>query len=375
MNDTVRKILLGIVIIAIGGTIFYVQSKSAAPKDDGLSDEQVVELGNSGSKAKDTKYERAKELVEPNGFINTDGITLGELVGKKVILVDFWTYSCINCQRTTPFLNSWYDKYRDKGLEIIGVHTPEFDFEKKYENVVRAVEKFEIEYPVVQDNDYKTWRAYKNRYWPRKYLIDIDGFIVYDHIGEGAYEETERKIQELLKERMTRLGESGDIEMELTAEQKKSGQVGSPEVYFGALRNELLTNGRRGQVGKQINEAVENPETNRLYLVGAWDIQEEYAQNDSERAKVVFLYGASNVFTVAAGANGKEVVVEVLRDGKPIPEAVAGDDIYFENGKSYMKVSEEQLYTIIKDPEGFGAHILTLIPQTPGLQMFTFTFG
>src|SRR3989344_3254541 len=154
------------------------------------------------------------EIVNPSGFLNTgvdsDGkvapVTLGDLVGKKVILVDFMTYSCINCQRTFPHVKAWYEKYKDKGLEIVGIHTPEFAFEKNIENVRVAMKKAGITYPVVLDNDYGTWKAYANNYWPRKYLIDINGNIVYDHIGEGAYEETEMKILELLEERAKLLG-------------------------------------------------------------------------------------------------------------------------------------------------------------------------
>ena len=164
------------------------------PKTLTISDKKRIE-----NKSKD--YKKAIELVSPDGYINVDNITIKELIGKKVILVDFWTYSCVNCQRTLPFLTRWYDKYEGEGLEIIGVHTPEFKFEQDYNNVLRATQKWNVKYPVVQDNSYKTWQAYENRYWPRKYIIDIDGFIVYDHIGEGAYEETEKKIQELLKER------------------------------------------------------------------------------------------------------------------------------------------------------------------------------
>lgn len=141
------------------------------------------------------------EIVNPAGFVNTEGITLKELVGKKVILVDFMTYSCISCIRSFPYTNEWYEKYKDEGLEIVGIHTPEFAFEKNIENVRSAMEHYDIKYPIVLDNEYATWRAYDNKYWPRKYLIDIHGMIVYDHIGEGAYAETEEKIQELLRER------------------------------------------------------------------------------------------------------------------------------------------------------------------------------
>ena len=139
---------------------------------------------------------KAPELAA-GSWINSQPLSIADLKG-KVVMVDFWTYSCINCIRTLPHMNAWQEKYADKGLIIIGIHTPEFEFEKNYANVKFAVEKYGIKYPVVQDNDYKTWRAYGNSYWPRKYLIDKEGNIRYDHIGEGGYEETEKVIQQLL---------------------------------------------------------------------------------------------------------------------------------------------------------------------------------
>ena len=141
-------------------------------------EEVPLHIADMTVEQKAMRYERAKEITTPDGFINTDAISVGELVGQKVILIDFWTYSCINCQRTTPYLNAWYETYKDQGLEIIGLHTPEFAFEEEYQNVLQAVENLGIKYPVVLDNDYSTWRAYRNRFWPHKYLIDIDGFIV-----------------------------------------------------------------------------------------------------------------------------------------------------------------------------------------------------
>ena len=158
--------------------------------------------------AVNSQFVQAPEIVNPSGFINTDSkpITLGEFKGKKVVLVSFWTYSCINCKRTLPYLNSWYEKYRDQGLEIVSIHTPEFAYERILKNVEEeALNTFDIKYPVVLDNDYSIWKAFGNRYWPRKYIIDIDGYIVYDHIGEGAYDETEEKIQKALKKRAERL--------------------------------------------------------------------------------------------------------------------------------------------------------------------------
>ena len=142
---------------------------------------------------------KAPEIIPGGEWFNTEPLTLEQLKG-KVVLIDFWTYSCINCQRTFPYLRTWHEKYKDKGLVIIGVHSPEFEFEKDVENVAGAAEDFKLTYPIVQDNDFATWRAYKNRYWPAKYFIDKDGNIRYTHFGEGAYDESERIIQELLAE-------------------------------------------------------------------------------------------------------------------------------------------------------------------------------
>ncbi len=153
-------------------------------------------------------YTRAPEIIKPSGYVNTGGkpITIDEFRGKKVVLLDVWTYSCINCQRTIPYLNSWHEKYEKEGLQIIGIHTPEFAYEKDLENVEWAVQQFGIKFPNVLDNEYATWKELGNNYWPRKYLVDVDGFIVYDHIGEGSYEETEAAIQRALMERAVVVG-------------------------------------------------------------------------------------------------------------------------------------------------------------------------
>jgi thiol-disulfide isomerase/thioredoxin len=145
------------------------------------------------------------EFVNPSGFLNSQPFTMKDVVGKKVILVEILTYSCINCQRTFPHTNALYAKYKDQGLEIIGIHTPEFAYEKDKGNVQDALQKFGIQFPVVQDNAYETWNAYGNQYWPHTYLVDIHGSIVYDHVGEGGYEEIEKKVQALLQERSDRL--------------------------------------------------------------------------------------------------------------------------------------------------------------------------
>lgn len=328
---------------------------------------------------KAAKFERAKEISTPDGFINlADGksaLALSELVGKKVILIDFWTYSCINCQRTTPYLNAWYEKYRDQGLEIVGIHTPEFQFEHKYENVLAATKKFGIEFPVVLDNDYSTWTAYENRYWPRKYLIDIDGFIVYDHIGEGAYEETEGKIQEALKERIAVLNLGGSVaggmvNPKAVDKSEVAGAI-SPEIYFGSLRNTLLGNGRPGISGPQTFTEPQNALSNVLYLDGAWTIASEYAENTSAPAKIVFRYQAKHVYMVARA--NSEVRIRVLRDGVPVG-VLGGADVSNENGVSVLRVKDDQLYHLVSE-SGREEHTLELIIENPGFQAFTFTFG
>lgn len=361
MTSAARRLALGAIFVVVAASIWYLQSQKA---DRPSGQSVAITTGKTGA------YPQAVEISTPDAFINTDGITVGELVGKKVILVDFWTYSCINCQRTLPYLNAWYDKYRDQGLEILGVHTPEFEFEKKLENVQKAVDRFNIEYPVILDNDFSTWTAYRNRYWPRKYLIDINGHIVYDHIGEGAYDETEARIQEVLKERAVALNEEVQVATDMA---KPVGAITdmlanrSPEIYFGASRNERLGNGAVGREGEASFTLPESFKDSTFYLSGRWDLQSEFARNVSE-GSLVFRYRAMNVYMVARAE--KELVVKVLRDGRPVTGVEAGADV--QNG--VMRVQEDRLYHLIAEPSG-SEHMLELIIEEPGLEAFTFTFG
>ena len=366
-------------IIVIAGVIDFINANSVSKKgsDEAISVVPRMSSEQSGTKKeeKSKRYELAKEITTPDGYINTDGkaIAINSLIGKKVILIDFWTYSCINCQRTTPYLNAWYEKYKDKGFVIIGIHTPEFGFEKDYNNVKAAVEKFGIKFPVVLDNDYSTWTAYKNQYWPRKYLIDIDGYVVYDHIGEGQYEETEQKIQEALGERMAILGEDGTIDKAITKEIPVQGGPKSPETYFGATSNQFFGNGTRGVVGDQkslIAPAKINPDT--LYLSGDCNIANESAQNGSPNAGIEYKYNAKDVFFVSQADN--EIVVEVLRDGEPLGSEAGADIVKNSDGKTFVKIKEARLYKIIQGDRS-EAHIIEFRILKPGLEAFTFTFG
>jgi len=170
-------------------------------EDEAASREAEREDAAERITRKEAEFPRANEIIAPTGFINTEGVSIGENLGEKVVLLEFWTYSCFNCQNVQPYLNQWHEEYEDDGLLVIGVHRPEFEFEKDPASVQTAVEEADIRYPVVLDNNSATWDAYDNRYWPARYLIDADGFIRYQHFGEGAYEENEEEIQKLLKEK------------------------------------------------------------------------------------------------------------------------------------------------------------------------------
>ena len=306
---------------------------------------------------------KAPEIVSPSGFINTglnpDGsprpITISEFKDKKVVLLDIWTYSCINCQRTLPYIESWYEKYKDMGLVVIGLHTPEFAFEKVKGNVEDAVKKFGLTYPIVMDNDYATWRAYGNRYWPRKYLISADGKIVYDHIGEGAYEETEEMIQLALSE-LNQTKIDGSVSKPSGVVSYEPSKVKSPEIYFGSDRNQYLGNGIPALLGEQTLSLPSSINKNFLYLEGIWNFSSEFATNSSS-VKIVFKYDAKNVYMVANSEKG--ITVTVYKDGQK---------------EKTVFIKANTLYSLIEG-EDYGEHTLEIDIPEAGLNVFTFTFG
>lgn len=356
-------------------------------KNSGVKNDNTVTAPHFMTTAqKSLRYSKFTELTGIKGYINTNNlpITIGQYVGKKVILIDFWTYSCINCQRTLPYVNGWYDTYEKDGLVIIGIHTPEFAFEKVQKNVEDAVARLGIKYPVVLDNDYATWNAFGNQYWPRKYLIDIDGYVVYDHIGEGDYDITETAIQKALTERATRIGQSDVLKnvQGTTMLQPKDimmtdgSKLGSPETYFGAFRNTYLANGTQNKIGIQQFTLPVNMRSNNLYLNGSWNIFKEYAESiasaenssDNTVAKIVYQYTAKDVYFVAASDLGADI--EVWQDGAKISNE-AGADVS-KNG--IMTVKEDRLYKVVHNSD-YGTHTLELRVMKGVLKAFTFTFG
>lgn len=324
---------------------------------------------------KQSQFSKAPELQGIVGYINTDdGITLQKLRdGGKVVLVDFWTYSCINCQRTIPYLNAWYEKYKDQGLVIVGVHSPEFGFEKDYNNVLDAVERFGIKYPVVQDNDFATWKAYKNNFWPRKYLIDVDGFVRFDHIGEGAYDATELVIQDLLAERAHRL----NITMEMNKSLAQPGgavgvdfnQVRTPEIYFGYRFARSPLGNSESFVTEQSHYYALPPSdawrSNIAYLGGEWYSHTEYVELRGVEGVVGLKYSARNVNIVADG-NG---TISVRVDGKGVSDSDAGNDIV----GGVANVDGSRLYSLVIS-ESYGAHEIEM-RVSGDVRIYTFTFG
>ncbi|MDB5195510.1 MAG: hypothetical protein JWO84_694 [Parcubacteria group bacterium] len=317
------------------------------------------------------RYQKAPELAQPDAYLNTGGqpISLAQYRGKNVVLIDFWTYSCINCQRTLPYLTKWYAKYKDQGLVIIGVHTPEFAFEHVESNVAAALKQFGITYPVVLDNEYRTWNAFNNQFWPREYLIDIDGYIVHDHAGEGEYDVTEKAIQEALAERAQRLGLASTVAAStVSLPPPDLAAVGSPETYFGAARNEFLGNGTPSSVGTQTLAFPDATSPNTLYLRGTWNFSKEYAETAGP-AGIRFLYKAHDVYLVASAAT--PVTITVLRDGKPVG-SFAGSDV--NPSTSTATISEQRLYRLVHDTTA-GVHTIEIQVSGQGFDAYTFSFG
>jgi thiol-disulfide isomerase/thioredoxin len=369
-----RYIALGVVLVLIAGAILYLEHGKVG--SSGPVSTQVATSATSTPHSADYAknkliYQPALELVHPDGYINTGGqeLKLGDLIGKKVILLDFWTYSCINCQRTIPYLEGWYKKYGPSGFVVVGVHAPEFDFEKMLANVQMGVTKFGITYPVVLDSKHQTWAAYHNNYWPEEYLIDIDGLIREHSIGEGNYDETETNIQKLLAERNRALGLTMPIPTGLI-DASYTVNTGSPETYFDAARNQYLGNGRQGAIGVQEFSLPQEARPNTLYLGGTWDIEQEFAENKSASASIEFHYSAKGVYFVASSTLPKGTTITVFEDDKPLSKD-RGADV---DASGHVRIKEPRLYKLIEH-SGQQEHVLQIQVESPGLDAYTFTFG
>ncbi len=306
----------------------------------------------------------APNFVGITKWLNTDkSLSLKDLKG-KVVLVDFWTYTCINCIRTLPHVTAWYDKYKDKGFVVIGVHTPEFAFEKDTGNVENAIKQFGIHYPVGQDNNYTTWTNYSNEYWPAEYLIDAQGNVRRTHFGEGEYDQSEKAIQQLLKE----AGQKVATNIENMPDQTPHEEI-SPETYFGASRMAYFFSNGTLPTGIQTFTLPTSVPLNTFAFGGGWNILNEYAQAGAS-AVVKYQFTANNVYMVVGPGNQKNGSVHVLLDSKEITSENAGEDIK----GSTVSVDSQRLYHLVNLHGKAGEHTLQL-EFGPGIQLFTFTFG
>ncbi len=304
----------------------------------------------------------APDVTEPGEFFNTDGepVSIADLTAAgKTVLVDFWTYTCINCIRTLPEVESWYERYERDGLVVIGVHTPEFPFERDAGNVADAIETNGLTYPVVQDNDYGTWNAFGNQYWPAKYLIDSNGRVRYAHFGEGGYAETEDAIRSLLAEHGARAA-AVDVD---TADPR----LRTPETYLGAARAQGWTNGALRVGSRDFGAAAGPPPANGFSYSGGWSIAGDDATS-LEGARIDATFTAARVFLVL-GSPDHDRRVRVLLDGRPIANGDAGGDVH----DGVLTVGSQRLYDLV-DLAAAGRHTLTL-EFAPGIAGYAFTFG
>ena len=297
-----------------------------------------IEIGDK------SKLQKVPSILDASVYINTSTNELAEILEGKVVLYDIWTYSCINCIRTLPYITTWDEKYRDEGLVIVGIHTPEFEFEKDEDNVLAAIQKFDINYPVVLDNEKEIWNAFQNKYWPRKYIADHDGYIRYDHIGEGAYKETEKVIQQLLQERSESLNiKTNNFELTILKEFEHS-TFRTPELYFGykfaSGRNNLGNeNGFKPEDVVEYNIPLEIKQ-HYFYLDGKWNNSKDSMKLVSENGLIILQYNAKQVNIVAS--NNAEL--EIFIDGEFVPKHMVGMDL---SSHSKIIITEPRLYNII----------------------------
>ena len=359
-------VLMGVVAITIGRDTNLLTKFSfvntAAAKEHRPA--RAPALGDEGS---------MPDLGGAVGWLNSAPLSSKSLRG-KVVLVDFWTYSCINSLRELPYVKSWAAKYKDAGLVVIGVHAPEFGFEKERANVENAVRELKVVYPVPIDSDHRIWQAFNNEYWPADYFIDAKGRIRYHHFGEGEYVESERVIQELLKEN----GATGLDERTVSisaegVEAPPSGDEQSPETYVGYRRAErFVSPGRLAHDSQKAYIPPATPSLNQWGLSGSWNVGPESAVLQAEPGKIVFRFHARDLHMVLGPAkDGKPVRFKVKLDGNA-PGADCGIDSAPDgNGE----VREPRLYQLIRQKGQVKDRTFEIEFLDPGVQAFSFTFG
>ena len=361
----------------------------AAPTPEPTPTPVPAETGRTGDEP------LAPKLRNTGAWINSEPFTLESRRG-EIVLIDFWTFSCVNCIRTLPYLKSWHEKYAGSGLVILGVHSPEFEFEKVLENVQDAVDEFGLRYPIVQDNDFGTWRSFRNRYWPAKYLIDKDGYIRYYHFGEGRYQETEQWIRALLEETGADLsGISAETEeppaLDVGIRDAGADERVTRELYAGFRRNfNALQSGATPvyvlhseffvQPGEDVLYSDPGDHRNHfMYLEGLWRNTEESLVHarDTEGFTdyVALLFYGTSVNGVMGPVDSEPFTVRVIMDEAPLTPEQAGVDVTFDDeGNSIVVVDKARMYHLV-ELASYEGHELKLSSNSDDMELFAFTFG
>lgn len=392
-RDNISALVMAIAVVSLitGFAIYfnspYLNKAASSEQQESNFIPASIESKNGSiiSQIDKSQFKKAPDFAKITGYINTEEgrpINLKDLKG-KVVLVDFWTYSCINCIRTLPYLVDWNEKYADKGLVIVGVHSPEFEFEKNVDNVKAAVQKYGIKYPVIQDNDKGTWDAYQNRYWPRKYLVDNEGYIRYDHIGEGGYAETEKVIRSLLAERAAQTGISAiNLDTNTNTTTPKNVQtvdftkVKTPELFFGyEFARAPLGNSEGFRPNQTVTYSIpqrSDLKPNTIYLIGDWKNNADNMELQSDTGRIALAYSAKSVNIVAGGKGEGGEELSISENGVALTNKSGRGIDLSEQGK--LVVDGQRLYNIVMH-EGYDWRSLIIDVKGKGFQIYTLTFG
>jgi len=396
LGDVLRRVLgvaalLAVVAIGLGwdtGLLTRLSTVSTARIEQGLLDAvpgaqpaappmMMMAGATAGADAPLPVEGTLPALDGATGWLNSPPLKAEQLRG-KVVLVDFWTYSCINCLRAMPFVHEWERRYRDHGLVVVGVHTPEFAFERDPRNVIKAVQQLKVEYPVALDNQYSIWRAFNNQYWPAQYFVDAQGNIRAHQFGEGNYAHSEQVIRRLLTEAgQTDLPPPADpaaADLQGVATQADMGNLRSPETYLGHARAEHFASpgGQRTDAAFDYTLPA-SLALNQWGLSGRWTVTDEAAQLQQASGRIAFQFHARDLHLVLAPTqDGTPVRFRVWLDGKPLPAADAGSDV---GADGSGVVTENRLYQLVRQRGTVSPHRFEIEFLDAGVQAYAFTFG
>jgi len=356
------SLLIAGALVLVGAGAVYVTTR--------LTPERVVITADPGELGENLGIGPAIPPLRARGWLNTEGFDRAALES-RVVLFDFWTYSSVNCQRTIPWLRSWYERYGPDGLVIVGVHSPEFTFERDHANVARASEELGVTWPVALDDGRDIWDAFENRYWPAMYVFDRDSRLRFTHFGEGAYERTEDVLRALLDvpDDAPRAAPVEGADTVFSAHQTPEVHLGSDRGAAMFLSPEELSSGTRRY------SAPDPFDVEGAALTGRWKISGEYAESAAGKPAALVSYVAAEANAVLGGAGDGPVDTVVQLDGVPVPEAMRGRDLIVDaEGRTVVRVERPGLYRLVRGAP-VDHHVLRLEPAAPGMRAYAFSFG